>query len=757
MSTPIRAYLSRDLSILRGNSPHDESSPLQQMLQDHPDVIDFEMTKISKSKRVRRRFQINLVKRIMKWKANSQFHFQHVKRVRYTTEDTLSYQLQFGLKSPYWITIVYYNYNKSPNLKIMHLIADSKQQFDSFVSIILKLTSLSNGGVNNFKTLVEASDFKSINLSDLIFLLQSWNLNLSNDNLQLLSQMDTLDKKSLRNFVDNLTKKDELINILTELDITSKTTLSSTEFTRFVKEIQHETYPQTQIDDIFNKYSTNGEMSLNDLNSYIYSKKPLLHHIDLDQPLNEYFISSSHNTYLLGKQIYGKSSIEGYIQALQRGCRSLEIDIWDSELEPLVTHGRTFTDSITLEAVLECINRYAFWFTSLPLILSLEIKCNDKNQLKCIECLKTVFGDQLILQEEFKNDQLPTPNQLRNKILLKVKKSSMPSSNTRTASLNPNNSLSMTTSNSLLSELSDDSSSSSSSSNSSPTSSISSSIKKIKNQVSVLHSFTRMAPYLVGLKYRNFSLPESKTFNHIFSFGDKQLANMTENEEKLKAILKHNKMYMMRVYPSVTRFNSKNFLPVLFWDVGVQMVATNWQIWDQGQELNESLFKYSMGYYLKPRIMRDLDRNKEVLFGRFQRHLKRSLSVEIICGNELIKPVNQTSISPFIEIEFYNLSCIFYKAEDFKIKKGDDPSITFISNTIENDGFKPKWEAKLQLDYFTNVNELGFIRFIIKSQKTIIGTWSGRLHDLKRGFRYLRLNDINGEEFTNSSLLIRVK
>ncbi|RLV89894.1 1-phosphatidylinositol 45-bisphosphate phosphodiesterase 1 [Spathaspora sp. JA1] len=702
-----------------------------------------------------------------------------------------SYREEFHVSKEFeqkWITIIYFNQKKN-NLKTLHLIADTNHDFKKLSLVLQSLRNLRDQLAKQFlidfddlnitqkrlildKALVvpdEQGEIKQVreflSFNDILKYTKRLNISVNRKHLESIfnevSKQETnscnfeqgLNFEQFKMFVSKLKKRDDIIEIWNS--VCQSEVMDFECFVKFITTTQHETYPEEMLIKIYNLFSVDDYWIPESLNNFLLSKfsKPI-HHIQtpdyFNHPLTDYFISSSHNTYLIGRQVVGDSSVEGYIRALQRGCRSIEIDVWDGpntesndsisslESEPIVNHGRTFTTPIRFDNVIRTIKKFAFITTPLPLILSLEINCSASNQLKVVNILKEILGDSMIQTPIDNTNTIPSPAKLKHKFLIKSKKTSA------FHNLVAMEDGSYTTSTTSISE---DGSTKSNSF-----------IRRKPTFTKIIDELSELGVYIQGIKYKNFSLPESKTFNHCFSLNEKSINVMIKDNDKKIALDKHNGKYFMRVYPAKMRLKSSNFIPLNYWEHGVQMVATNWQTYDLGQQLNEALFEGVVdhkGYVLKPAALRapQLRSTKRLRLFKQPNPKTIKFAIDIISAHQLPKPKDDI-INPFITFEIIGANTIQWDSSEMENGR---------TRVIFENGFNPIWKHKFTGVLTCSEYDFVFLKFTINSSGTEdsepsspIGISVVRMCYLKQGYRYLPINDVFGEQLVYSSLFIKI-
>ncbi|XP_012253501.2 1-phosphatidylinositol 4,5-bisphosphate phosphodiesterase classes I and II isoform X2 [Athalia rosae] len=253
------------------------------------------------------------------------------------------------------------------------------------------------------------------------------------------------------NFYKSLTQRTEVEKVFDHIVGTSKRKLmSAAQLVEFLNKTQRDPrlneilYPYAntaRAKDLINEYEPSkcnagrGQLSFDGFLRYLMSEDNPIMAVskldlsdDMDQPLAHYFINSSHNTYLTGHQLTGKSSVEIYRQCLLAGCRCVELDFWNGRFdEPMIVHGYTFVPEIYARDVIEAIAESAFKTSEYPVVLSFENHCNPRQQAKIAQYCREYFGDMLLDAplESHKlepGQELPPPSSLKRKIIIKNKK-----------------------------------------------------------------------------------------------------------------------------------------------------------------------------------------------------------------------------------------------------------------------------------------------------------------------------------------------
>ncbi|KAG6330246.1 hypothetical protein ID866_8842, partial [Astraeus odoratus] len=493
---------------------------------------------------------------------------------------------------------------------------------------------------------------------------------------------------------------------------------------------------------------------------------------DMTRPLCDYFISSSHNTYLVGHQLVGDSTIEGYIRALLQSCRSVELDIYDGDSEPMVFHGKTLTSKVSVREVCEAIAKYAFVTSPYPIIISAEIHCSLPQQDMLASIMREVFGEALVsvpVEGRPTIDKLPSPEELRGRVLLKAKNlyvSERERIRTKEVIVDTESSSTETSTSEsdiaheareelrkvrtqnieAIKELKDEFRKARNVFNRvrghppTPEKSVTSALvgaatatsaaiaetsnkpEKQDNKVKMSAALVALLVYTVGVKCRGINKKEHYAPEHMFS-----LSETTANKIMKQCILdliKHNRDHLVRIYPKGLRLNSTNYLPHRYWAAGAQLVALNWQTFGMLATAHK-MRNGRAGYILKPEALRLPD--KELLTIR----TSHRLDVTIISAQQLPRPkdamgheiVDRNIVDPYVEVSIFAPDWAYFScsspagSSSSQTPSGNGTARAILSrtNSVKNNGFNPVWQETLHLkfDCAANLFDLIFVRFTV--------------------------------------------
>ncbi|KAL1139623.1 hypothetical protein AAG570_006603 [Ranatra chinensis] len=505
------------------------------------------------------------------------------------------------------------------------------------------------------------------------------------------------------NFFKNLTQRSEVEKIFEDICGSSKRKLmTASQLMEFLNktqrdprlnEILHPYTDLTKAKDLIAQYELNKNNIAKCLLSFdgflrylmssdnsVVSTNKLELSDDMDHPLSHYFINSSHNTYLSGHQLTGKSSVEMYRQCLLAGCRCVELDFWNGGRaeEPVIVHGYTFVPEIPAKDVIEAIAESAFKTSDFPVILSFENHCNPRQQAKIAQYCRDIFGDMLLDQplEGYQLEPgapLPPPSLLKRKIIIKNKKKHHHSSATSTTITTSATAtlVSSTTSPPVIATNKSDNgsvldedieSSSEDEDDEEDDEGVGEKPAADKTdkpaggpakESEAGAEISALVNYVQPVHFSSFEVSEKKNRCYEMSSFDERQATMLLKETPIEFV-KYNKRQLSRIYPVGTRFDSSNFMPQVFWNAGCQLVALNYQTLDLAMQLNLGIYEYNhrCGYLLKPEFMRRPDRR----FDPFAEStvdgiIAGSVTIHVISGQFL----TDKRCGTYVEVDMYGL------------------------------------------------------------------------------------------------------
>ena len=96
------------------------------------------------------------------------------------------------------------------------------------------------------------------------------------------------------------------------------------------------------------------------------------------------------------------------------------VDVHDGDVEPVAYHRVTLTSSVCVRSICKAIKKYAFISSPYPVIISAETRCSLEQQDMLAAILREELGPALVTEKLDDRTSLPSPEELKYRILYKV-------------------------------------------------------------------------------------------------------------------------------------------------------------------------------------------------------------------------------------------------------------------------------------------------------------------------------------------------